>query len=105
MPALSLEQIAAVFDSFGDEAKANGVGKQLDLTPLELQPLNLAQYDTEPIPHREWGVRDRFPKRNVALLSGHGGVGKSIVLLQLAGRTCSARTGCAHCPNKARCWW
>ena len=31
-----------------------------------------------------WGVRDRFPRRNVALLSGEGAIGKSIVLLQLA---------------------
>jgi RecA-family ATPase len=33
---------------------------------------------------REWGVRDRFPRRNVALLSGEGAIGKSILLLQLA---------------------
>jgi RecA-family ATPase len=46
--------------------------------------LDLARYDREPIPDRDWGVRDRFPRRNVALLSGEGGIGKSILLLQLA---------------------
>ena len=47
-------------------------------------PIDLARYDTEPIPPREWGVENRFPRRNVALLSGHGGVGKSLLLLQLS---------------------
>jgi RecA-family ATPase len=57
-------------------------GKSKDA--VELVRLDLARYDHEPIPDREWGVRDRFPRRNVALLSGEGGIGKSILLLQLA---------------------
>jgi RecA-family ATPase len=35
-------------------------------------------------PRRDWAVPDRFPLRNVALLSGEGAVGKSILLMQLA---------------------
>jgi RecA-family ATPase len=46
--------------------------------------INLARYDSEPVPAREWGVPDRFPRRAVCLLSGEGGRGKSIILLQLA---------------------
>ena len=46
--------------------------------------INLARYDSEPVPAREWGVPDRFPRRAVCLLSGEGGRGKSITLLQLA---------------------
>ena len=57
----------------------DGVGK-----PVELIRIHLAQYDTKPIPPREWGVENRFPKLTVVLLSGHGGAGKSIMLLQLA---------------------
>jgi RecA-family ATPase len=55
-------------------------------TGARLVRLDLAQYDdtTVPIPEREWGVRDRFPRRNVCLLSGEGAVGKSITLLQLS---------------------
>jgi RecA-family ATPase len=34
-------------------------------------------------PLREWAVPDRFPLRNVALLSGEGSVGKTIALMQL----------------------
>ena len=52
--------------------------------PPGLVRLDLARYDTEPIPDRDWGVRDRFPRRNVATLSGEGAIGKSILLLQLA---------------------
>jgi RecA-family ATPase len=46
--------------------------------------VDLARYDTLPIPEREWGVRDRFPRRAVALLSGEGAIGKSVLFLQLA---------------------
>jgi RecA-family ATPase len=35
-------------------------------------------------PPRDWGVPDRFPLRNVSLLSGEGSVGKTILLMQLA---------------------
>ena len=37
----------------------------------------------EGVPPREWGVRDLFPRRNVALLSGEGAAGKTLLLLQL----------------------
>jgi RecA-family ATPase len=35
------------------------------------------------VPPREWGLRDLFPRRNVALLSGEGAAGKTLLLLQL----------------------
>src|SRR5262249_41488923 len=34
-------------------------------------------------PQRDWAVPDRFPLRNVSLLSGEGSIGKSLVLMQL----------------------
>ncbi len=37
----------------------------------------------EGVPPREWGLRDLFPLRNVALLSGEGAAGKTLLLLQL----------------------
>ena len=36
------------------------------------------------MPQRDWAVKDRIARRNVTLLSGEGGVGKSILILQLA---------------------
>jgi hypothetical protein len=38
----------------------------------------------QPVPKREWCVRDRIPLRNVTLFSGEDAIGKSIVLLHLA---------------------
>jgi RecA-family ATPase len=35
------------------------------------------------VPPREWGVLDLFPRRNVALLSGEGAAGKTLLQLQL----------------------
>ncbi|MGY4369207.1 RecA-family ATPase [Bradyrhizobium sp. LB1.3] len=55
-----------------------------EVAPPELLQIDLAKYDTDPIPEREWGVRDRFPRRAVCLLSGEGAVGKSLLLLQLS---------------------
>jgi len=39
--------------------------------------------EAEP-PEREWAVPERFPLRNVSLLSGEGAAGKSILFMQLA---------------------
>jgi RecA-family ATPase len=41
----------------------------------------------DPIPPREWLVLDRIPARNVSSLSGEGSIGKSLLLMQLAGST------------------
>ena len=37
----------------------------------------------EGVPPRQWGVHDLFPRRNVALLSGEGSTGKTLLQLQL----------------------
>jgi RecA-family ATPase len=59
-----------------------------------LTPLTFCDIDkwsrSEP-PPRDWAVPDRFPLRNVALLSGEGAVGKSILLMQLAAAHVLAR--------------
>ena len=82
------------FDKAPRRKKTNehGVpGEDKGEAPPELVRIDLARYDTEPIPEREWGVRDRFPRRSVALLSGEGAVGKSILFLQLAAAHVLAR--------------
>src|SRR5262249_28265561 len=38
-----------------------------------------------PLVPREWLVLERIPLHNVTLLSGDGGLGKSLLLMQLAG--------------------
>jgi RecA-family ATPase len=55
------------------------------------EPLPYIDIARDPIPPRDWAVRDRIPARNVALLSGEGAVGKSTLLLQLSAATVLAR--------------
>lgn len=54
--------------------------------PADLQPLatiDPIRWDGKPIPDRRWIVQDLVPEGNVTLLSGHGGTGKSTLMLQL----------------------
>lgn len=44
---------------------------------------DITQWSTREPPLREWAVQDRFPLRNVSLISGEGAVGKSILIMQL----------------------
>jgi RecA-family ATPase len=52
-----------------------------------LTPLDISGWDDDEVPQRDWAVKDRIIRRAVTLLSGEGGIGKSILTLQLS---------CAH---------
>jgi archaellum biogenesis ATPase FlaH len=56
---------------------------------LKIRPrrIDAATLDGKPVPAREWLVRDLIPARNVTLLYGDGGTGKSLLALQLAAST------------------
>jgi hypothetical protein len=49
-----------------------------------LEFCDIASWANTVPPEREWAVPDRFPLRNIALLSGEGAAGKSILATQLA---------------------
>jgi RecA-family ATPase len=70
--------------ALGEDYKANGSGVGSEQPPAH-EPLAFADLDawarSEP-PPREWSVPDRFPLRNVALLSGEGAIGKSVLEMQ-----------------------
>jgi RecA-family ATPase len=54
-----------------------------DVTPdAPLSFCNIEEWAGREPPPREWAVRDRFPLRNVGLISGEGAVGKSTLLMQ-----------------------
>jgi RecA-family ATPase len=52
--------------------------------PLPLTFIKVVAWHNQPVPQREWAVLNRVPLRNVTLLSGEGGVGKSILALHLS---------------------
>jgi RecA-family ATPase len=52
--------------------------------PQPLPFINVVGWHGKPVPAREWSVFNRIPMSNVTLFSGEGGVGKSIIALQLA---------------------
>jgi RecA-family ATPase len=43
--------------------------------------INMSSWDAEPVPEREWAIKDRVPLRQAGLFSGEGGTGKSILEL------------------------
>lgn len=56
-------------------------GRPADLQPLmTLDPLTLHD---KPVPERRWIVPDIIPEANVTMLGGDGGLGKSLLALQL----------------------
>lgn len=60
------------------------VAGALEAADAPLPFINIAAWHGAPVPEREWVVRGRVPLKNVTILSGEGGVGKSILTLQLA---------------------
>ena len=53
--------------------------------------INIAAWHDVPVPERKWVVRDRVPLAAVTLMSGEGGVGKTILALHLAVATALGR--------------
>jgi RecA-family ATPase len=54
--------------------------------PASLQFIKYSHWDGVPVPEQDWIVRDRLPRRQAALFSGDGAIGKSMTMLYL----CSA---------------
>jgi len=41
----------------------------------------MSRWDRQPVPDRQWAIRDRVPLSQAGLFSGEGGTGKSIIEL------------------------
>jgi len=68
--------------------------RKIELPEKARDPLNFvnaSRFAHRPVPAREWFVPDLIPARNVTILNGDGGVGKSLLALQIAA---AAAMGC-----------
>ena len=68
----------------------------------ELRIINPVQWRDEPVPEREWIVRDWIPANTVTLLSGDGAVGKSTLALQLGTARALGRDWIGTMPTAGR---
>lgn len=73
---------AAHFDILPDDAPANDNGPGGGV--LDRGTLDLRALAGQPVPPRDWLVDGWIPGRNVTLLYGDGGTGKSLAAMQLA---------------------
>jgi RecA-family ATPase len=67
--------------------------------PPKLETIDLAKWEGLPVPARRWVVRERIPARNVTGLSGDGGVGKTLLMQQLAVATVLGRDWIGELPE------
>lgn len=96
------EKLAKLAEKFERETEERHAKEtQLEAGPLEVPPkaandnvpakasgpllkvVNPADWQGKPIPSRDWFLPDLIPARNVTLLSGDGGMGKSLLALQI----------------------
>src|SRR5438876_9932475 len=70
-------------DTSAGELGKNGNGA--DEPPLEpIEFVDISEWDTVPVPPREWSVHDHIPLKQPTLFSGEGAGGKSLLMLQLS---------------------
>ena len=65
----------------------------------KLSEMDLPALEGQPVPRRRWAVRNRIPACNITLLSGEGGVGKSLLMQQLAVATVLGREWIGELPE------
>jgi RecA-family ATPase len=56
-------------------------GERISKKTNSIKWLDMSAWDREPVPEREWAIRDRVPLKQAGLFSGEGGTGKSIIEL------------------------
>ena len=72
-------------------------------TPIKW--ISMATWDEEPVPERNWFIRDRIPIRQPVLLSGEGSVGKSLITQHLLAATALGRDWLGMLPEPGGAWY
>src|SRR5438874_7073424 len=95
------EQVTSVLAKLRTTGSQNFDGTGRMLNP-ELRIINPVQWRDEPVPERQWIVRDMIPANTVTLLSGDGAVGKSTLALQLGTARALGRDWIGTVPTPGR---
>ena len=78
------EQIADELLAKAGVRPSGGNGSQQPPQPEPLVYVDISKWINAPVPTRRWAVLNRIPAKNVTILSGTGGTGKTIIAMQLA---------------------
>lgn len=81
MKVFNLHATQSAIDAFAADYVYGLKGEAQEAPPLTMSVADLAG---KPVPERQWIVRDVVPDRQVTLLYGDGGTGKSLIAMQLA---------------------
>lgn len=72
------------FNGLDPPARPNGKAESEPEPERTLRLIRVAAWQDKPVPPREWTVFERVPHKNVTLLSGDGGTGKTVLALHMA---------------------
>jgi RecA-family ATPase len=83
------DELEAHIEAIADRPPGDPERGELIRQYAQLQPdleeaipwLDMSSWDREPVPERQWAIRDRVPLNQAGLFSGEGGAGKSIIEL------------------------
>jgi RecA-family ATPase len=64
--------------------------------------IDVGAWEGAPIPEREWAVLDVIPAKNVTLLTGQGGGGKTTLAMQLCAASVLGRDWLTHMPEPGK---
>jgi RecA-family ATPase len=77
------EQLDALIEAAPDwTPQPEGAPEQTEVLPLVY--VDISKWINAKVPKRQWAVLNRIPAKNVTVLSGTGGTGKTIIAMQLA---------------------
>jgi RecA-family ATPase len=89
-PSQGFQDLDKALGSYRDEFPQHG-NREATTASRASQFFSASEWEGKPVPEREWLVPDLVPGKNVTLLSGDGGTGKSLVALQLAVSVAASR--------------
>ena len=109
---VTIERVSGPFGDTWVQYQREGDQQRSLVRPSTLRPandnisdedaINPASWRGKPVPEREWYVEGLIPSRTVTILTGDGGVGKSLLALQIAAAGAMGVQTCGLTPAAGR---